>query len=78
MVEIVILCVLAVIMGEIYVRTRRPKLYAFLNTAIGTGSLMAVQFLMNGTVEINNINGAVSGILGIPGTVLCSLLQIGG
>ncbi len=76
--EIIILCLLALIMSEIYVRTKRPKLYAFLNAAIGTGSLIVMQFLIKGAITLNNFNGAVSGILGVPGAILCILLQTGG
>ncbi len=78
MLEIVTLCVLALMMGEIYARTKRPKLYAVLNVAAGTGSFIALQFFLNGAININNLNGAISGILGIPGAILCVLLQYGG
>lgn len=78
MAEIVILCVLALIMSEIYSRTSRPKLYAFLNTAAGAGSLLLSQLMINGSICVNNYSCAFSAILGIPGTVLVSLLQMGG
>jgi len=78
MAEIVILCVLAIAMGEIYSRTKRPKLYALLNTAAGAGSLILSQLIINGGICLNSYNCAFSGILGIPGTVLISLLQTGG
>lgn len=78
MVETVIMCVLAIIMGEIYSRTARPKLYALLNTAAGVGGLLLSQLMINGDICVNNYNCAFSGILGIPGTILVCLLQIGG
>ncbi len=78
MAEIVILGVLAVFMGEIYARTKRPKLYAFLNTAAGAGSLLLSQYFLNGSVCVNNYSCAISGILGIPGVILVSLLGMGG
>lgn len=78
MAEIIALSVLALIMGEIYARTKRPKLYALLNTAAGAGSLLLAQYLINGGICINSFNCAVSGILGIPGAILCTLLQMGG
>ncbi len=78
MVEAVILCALALIMGEIYTRTKHPKLYALLNTAAGVGCMLLAQFCLNGTIRVNSFNGAVSGILGVPGAILCAILQIGG
>lgn len=77
MAEIISLCVMGAIMCEIYARTKRPKLYAFLNTAAGAGSLFLWQFFSD-CVCINNFNSAVSGILGIPGVILCALLGTGG
>lgn len=77
MAEIVILCVMGVIMCEVYSRTKHPKLYALLNTAAGVGSLFLWQFFSD-CVCINNFNSAVSGILGIPGVILCALLGTGG
>lgn len=77
MAEIITLCFMGLIMCEIYARTKRPKLYALLNTAAGAGSLFLWQFLSD-SVCINNFNSAVSGILGIPGVILCTLLGTGG
>lgn len=78
MAEIIVIGIAGLIMCEIYSRTKRPKLYALLNTAAGAGSLLLWQFLSGGTVCINNFNSAVSGILGIPGVILCALLGTGG
>lgn len=78
MVEIVILGISALFMSEIYSRTRRPKLYAFLNTAAGAGALLLSQLAVNGEICINNYSCALSGILGVPGAVLVMLLGIGG
>lgn len=78
MAEIIALCVLAVIMGEIYSGTRRPKLYALLNTAAGTGCMMLLHLFLNSAISVNSYSCAFSGILGIPGAILVSLLQTGG
>lgn len=77
MAETIILCIMGAVMCEIYSRTKRPKFYALLNTAAGAGSLFLLQFFSDG-VCINNFNSAVSGILGIPGVILCALLGTGG
>ncbi len=77
MAEIIVLCVMGVIMCEIYSRTKRPKLYALLNTAAGAGGLFLLQLFLDG-VYINNFNSAISGILGVPGVILCALLGTGG
>lgn len=77
MAEIIAVCIIGVIMCEIYARTKRPKLYAFLNTAAGAGSLILWQFISADSICINNFNSAVSGILGIPGVILCAVLGTG-
>lgn len=77
MAEIIILAVFGVIITEIYARTRRPKLYAFVNTALGIGSLILWQAL-SGTINLTAYNSALSAILGIPGTVLLYIMSIGG
>ena len=78
MAEIIALCALGVVMGEVYARTKHPKLYALVNTAAGAGSLLLAQLLLNGEICVNSFNGAFSGILGIPGTILWVLLGTGG
>ena len=78
MVEIIILCTLAVIMSEVYSKTKHPKLYALLNTAAGAGSLILSQLVLKGEICINSYNCAFSGILGIPGAILLSLIHTGG
>ena len=76
MAEIVILCVLALIVGEVYIRTKRPKLYALLNTAAGAGVLLVLQLAAKGEICITGFNTALSGILGIPGAVLCFIMDM--
>lgn len=77
MAEIIILAVFGLIMTEVYARTRRPKLYAFLNAAVGVGSLILWQTL-SGTINITAYSSALSAILGIPGTVLLYIMSVGG
>lgn len=77
MAEIIILAVFGLIMTEIYTRTKRPKLYAFLNAAIGIGSLILWQALSS-TINITAYNSALSAILGMPGTVLLYIMSLGG
>lgn len=74
MYEILILCLLGVIMTEIYSRTKRPKLYAFLNVIIGSGSFIVLQSLTD-TLSVTNFNSALSAILGVPGTVLIYIVN---
>lgn len=77
MAEIMILVVLGLIITEVYARTRRPKLYAFINTAVGIASLVLFQ-VSGGIINITAFNSAFSAILGIPGTVLLYIMSIGG
>lgn len=76
MTEIIVLCVMGVIMSEIYVHTKRPKLYALINSLLGTGSMLCSQFLAGGEINISGYNAAFSAIAGVPATVLS--LIIGG
>lgn len=76
MAEIIILCVMGLIMAEVYVRTKRPKLYAFLNTAAGTGGMLLVQLITKSEICVTGFNTAISGILGMPGAVLCVIMEI--
>ena len=76
MAEIVILCLMALVMGEIYIRTKHPKLYAFLNTAAGAGGILLVQMITKSEICVTGFNTAISGILGIPGAVLCVIMEM--
>lgn len=78
MAEILILCGLALIMSQIYSRTKKPKLYALLNTSAGVGVLLLARILINGGICINNFSCALSGILGVPGAILVSFIEFGG
>lgn len=78
MAEILILCAFGAIVTEIYVRTRRPKLYAFLNSAAGIGSMLLIQYITEGGFAVNAYNSALSAILGVPGGVLLFILNIVG
>lgn len=77
MLEIVILVVLGLIMTEAYIHTKRPKLYAALNTAFGAISLVLVQTLSGG-FNVTIYNSAISAILGVPGTILLYIMNTGG
>lgn len=74
MYEILILCFLGVILIEIYSRTRRPKLYAFMNVVLGSGSLIVLQSL-TGNFPITVFNSALSAVLGAPGTALIYIVN---
>ena len=70
MVEIIVLSVLAVIVAEVYAHARRPKLFAFFNSAAGVGGMLLSQYLTTGGFTVTMYNSALSAILGIPGAVL--------
>ncbi len=75
--ETVILCGLGLVMAEIYSRTRRPKLYAFLNSALGVGSMLMMRLITEG-FSVTSFNSAFSAILGVPGTALIYIMNISG
>lgn len=77
MAQILVLCTFGVIVTEIYIRTRRPKLYAFLNSAAGVGTMLLMQYIAGG-FAVNAYNSALSAILGIPGAVLLFIVNITG
>lgn len=77
MYEAIILCVLGLVITEIYSRTKHPKLYAFLNIIAGSGSLVILQALTAG-FPITVYNSAFSAILGVPGTVLIYIMNVSG
>lgn len=77
MYEIAALCVTAVIMALMYVRTQHPVMYAAINTLAGAASLVACEMLYSGGVEgITPYNAALSVILGVPGTITHRLLEM--
>lgn len=78
MAEILILCALGVIVAEIYARTRRPKLYAFLNSAAGVGSMLLVQYMTGNGFLVNAYSSALSAILGVPGAALLFIINVTG
>lgn len=78
MIEVVVLCVLGVLTAEIYVRTKHPKLYALVNSALGLGGILLIRFATAGEIAVTGYNSAFSAILGIPGAILVYISQIGG
>lgn len=64
----------ALIMTGIYIRTKRPKLYA-LGGAL-TGGLVLVMFSVFCGIEINFYNSALSAVLGIPGAVTIWIITV--
>ncbi len=76
MTEIIILCVLGSIMTELYTKTKRPKLYAFINTVLGVAGLFIVQLLSGGVLAVNSCNTAFSAVMGIPGAALLYIAGI--
>jgi len=77
MIETVVLVIFALVVTEFYARTRRPKLYAFLNTALGVGSFV-LWHSMGGAVDVTAYSGAVSSILGVFGTIFLYIVGMGG
>lgn len=78
MAEIAVLCVFAVIVTEIYARTKHPKLSALINSGLGIGGMLLSQILAVGTVCVTPYNAALSAILGIPGAVLLYIFNLWG
>ena len=64
----------ALIMTGIYIRTKRPKLYA-LGGAL-TGGLVLVMFSVFCGIEINFYNSALSAVLGISGAVTIWIISV--
>lgn len=56
-----------IIMTGIYIRTKRPKLYALLGAL--SGALGLIVFSVFAGFEVNFFNSALSVVLGIPGAV---------
>lgn len=71
-----VIVVSAFIMTGIYIRTKRPKLYALLGALSGGLGLVALSFLSGGKPEINFLNSALSAVLGIPGAVMIWIISV--
>lgn len=69
-----VIIVSAFIMTGIYIRTKRPKLYAVLGALSGVLGLTVLSVL-SGNIEINLVNSALSAILGIPGAVMVWIIS---
>ena len=78
MAEIIMLCVMAVTVAEVYVRTRRPKLYALINSVLGVGGMLLSQYMLTGEMTVTAYNAAFSAIMGVPASLLMLILGYGG
>ncbi len=76
MAGIFVLCVFGVIMTEIYVRTKRPKAFALMNTLLGVGVMLLIRGIMGGAICVTGYSAALSAILGIPGAALIYILGL--
>lgn len=68
-----VIMVCAFIMTEIYIRTKRPKLYAFIGALSGVSGLVLVSVFCE--IRVNFLNSALSAILGIPGAVMVWIIS---
>ena len=76
MAEIAVFCVLALIITEIYARTKHPKLYAFINSVLGIAVMLSTQFFGSGTLCVTPYNSAFSAILGVPGALALFIIGL--
>lgn len=75
--QAIFLCVIAVIVAEVYARTRHPKIYALLNSAAGVAIMLLLRHFTAGVWEITPYNSALSAVLGIPGALLIYIVGAG-
>lgn len=73
--QIIGICLTALLMSEIYLHTKRPKLYAFVSIASGCAALLIYK-LMISTGSINFFNVSIAAVLGVPGVILCAALEV--
>lgn len=78
MTEIILLCAMAIAVTEVYVRTRRPKRYALINSALGVGSMLFFQHMLTDEITVTAFNTAFSAIMGVPASLLMLILGYGG
>ncbi len=71
---IIFLAAAALLMTELYARTRRPKLYAVLNSAAGIAVLLGVSSAMGTQIQVSWFGAGLSAVLGVPGAALYLLL----
>lgn len=74
MAEWIFLIVSALLMTELYARTRHPKRNALLNSLLGAGALVGSALLLGGAPAVSTFGAALSAVLGVPGAVLYRLL----
>jgi|GEM_PF-3165422 len=72
---IIFLVLLAFSMISVYIRTKKPKRFAVLNSAAGLISFAAVRLFTVGTVSFSVGSAGLSAILGIPGVFLYILFE---
>lgn len=69
-----IIVISAFIMTEIYIRTKRPKLYALIGALSGGLGLAALSVF--GETEVNFFNSALSAVLGLPGAAMIWIISL--
>lgn len=75
MTDIFILCGLGLIMAELYMHTKRPKLYAVMNSVAGAAALISMQLLGVLSSAVNSFSSGFCAVMGIPGAVLMFILN---
>ncbi|MCM1333830.1 MAG: hypothetical protein NC084_09520 [Bacteroides sp.] len=76
MAEWIFLAATALIVTELYARTKRPKRYAVLNGLLGVAALLGFALLTEDAPTVNSFGAALSAILGVPGAALYRALPL--
>lgn len=71
---VIFLAAAALLMTELYARTRRPKLYAVLNSTAGIAVLLGFSAVMGAQIKVSWFGAGLSAVLGVPGAALYLLL----
>ncbi len=67
---IIFLVLTALLMISVYMRTRKPKLFAAVNSAAGIALFAAVKLFTAGTFTFSAGSAGICAILGVPGAFL--------
>lgn len=70
MAEWIFLIGAALLLTELYVRTKHPKRNAVLNGLLGVAALIGSALLLGGSPEVSPFGAALSAVLGVPGAAL--------
>lgn len=76
MAEWIFLAAAALLVTELYARTRRPKRYAVLNGLLGVAALLGAAFLFGESAAVSPFGAALSAVLGVPGAALYRALPL--